>query len=466
MNRIRILSFLCFCLGALILAGHYAAADDHGKPVYFIKLKGAIGPAIADFMARGIHEAESEYAQAIVVELDTPGGLLTSTRDMAQTIIDADIPVIVYVSPSGAHAASAGTFITYASHIAAMAPGTNIGAATPINMGGKVQTESKDANKENVPSHPMDHLKDIKDKMSPDSESMKRKALEDTTAFIRGLAEMRGRNVKWGELAVTDADSLTAKEALEKDVIEYIAQTRDDLMRQIDGKTITLKDGKNVTLHTASAPLKDIEIDFLTQFLIFITDPNVAVILMSIGFYGIILEFYNPGTLIPGVIGAISLTIGLYAMNVLPINLTGAILAMLGAAFMIAEIFIPSFGIMGLGGFAAFVAGMALLFQTDGMMGIGIDWGVIMGIAVTGLVLIGASVWMAATIMMKRVTTGQESLIGDTAKILSWDGKEGKILLHGEHWSAYSDVDMDFEKDDEVKVEAFDDLRVKITFLS
>lgn len=470
---------LAFVTIAGIIAFSFTANAQNQNPVYVLKMKGAIGPAIADFMNFGIEKAAENDAELLLIELDTPGGLLTTTREMTQRIINSPVPVVIYVSPSGAHAASAGTFLLYSAHIAAMAPGTNVGAATPIQMQGAVKTQTgeskqqsdnkdseKDTETENQNAENQNRQFDIdtlRRALDPGRQDLRKKSVEDTAAFIRGLAELRGRNAEWAEKAVTEADSITANEALEKNVIEYVAASRTELLQKINGKTITLKGGQNVLLKTENAPVQVLEPDFVTRFLIMITDPNVAVILMSIGFYGILLEFYNPGTMIPGVIGAISLTMGLYAMNILPVNATGAILMLLGLAFMIAEAFIPSFGILGLGGFTAFVTGMTMLFKTEYMPGLELEWGVIFGVAFTGLIIAGIIVWMAVKTFREKISTGTESMVGDTAKIVSWNGREGKIRIYGEQWHAYSDSEMDLEEKEDVKIVELHGLKVKIT---
>ena len=417
-------------------------------PILVVTMDGAIGPAFTDYLKRGLKKAKENNAQLLLIELDTPGGLLTSTRDMVSLIVESTVPVAVYVTPSGAHAASAGTFILYASHIAAMDEGTNVGAATPVEMRGQLGSKP-----------------DLKENLEEDSntEALNKKAMEDTLAFIRGLAEMRERNIDFAKDAVEEAKSLTAKEALEQNVIEYIASNRKDLLQQIDGEVITLKNGEKVTMATQNATVIDYKPDWRTQVLSIITDPNIAMILMTVGVYGLILEFYNPGTMIPGTIGVISLVAGLFALNVLPINAAGIVLMALGVAFIVAEMFVPSFGILGIGGLTAFVFGSAILFDTDHMLGIGLDWEVIGGIAAIGLLVVGLSIWLTVNVYRKRVTTGTESLMGDNATVIEWSGTSGRVRIQGEIWQAYADKDLDVKAGDHVLISKVEDLKLKVS---
>lgn len=383
----------------------------------------------------------------LVIELNTPGGLLTSTRDMVSLITESPLPVAVYVTPSGAHAASAGTFLLYAAHIAAMTEGTNTGAATPVDMG--------------APAPSSDPEKETEDKSN--DEKLGQKALEDTKAFIRGLADMRGRNTVFAERAVDEAISLTASEALQENVIDYVASSTSDLLKQIDERSVTLKNGQKITLATKDAVVVYDTPDWRTRLLSIITDPNVAMILMSIGIYGLILEFYNPGTALPGTIGAICLILGLFAMNVLPINAAGIVFVLLGIALMIAEMFAPSFGILGLGGVAAFIFGGAILFDSDGMMGIGLDMSTLWGIAAFGLLIVVLSVWLTVTAYRRKASTGPESLIDSQAEIIEWSGTAGRVRVQGEIWQAESDTPLSLGTGDTVTVSAVDGLKLRVT---
>lgn len=422
----RFIFIALFCTGLSITLIQSFAQETLPKPVVVLTMKGAVSPAYSEYLAQGLSAAKDRNAQLVVLKLNTPGGLLTSTRDMVTDILESPVPVAVWVTPSGAHAASAGTFLLYAAHIAAMDEGTNVGAATPIQMGGpqipNEQPANEEENTEQSASSPTDQ-----------------KALEDTSAFIRSLAELRGRNAEWAEKAVTEADSLTAQEALEKKVIDVMATSLLDLMQQIDGREIETKDKTVHMLTLADAPVEEIEPDWRTLLLALITDPNVALILMTIGIYGLILEFYNPGTMIPGTIGILSLAAALFAINVLPVNIAGVILIVLGIVFMIAEAFIPSFGILGLGGVAAFIFGATMLFDEQYMPGLGLDWEVIALLAAFGIATSLFIMFFAIKVMRKRPDTGTEAMIGQSAKIDHWSGQKGRVFIDGEHWAARSE---------------------------
>ncbi|MCB9995972.1 MAG: nodulation protein NfeD [Rhodospirillales bacterium] len=455
--------FVALLLAMTILFSDIAAfaQEPAERPVYVLTMDGAIGPALSGYLDTGLAKAAEDNAQLLVIELNTPGGLLSTTRDMATSIVESKIPVAVWVTPSGAHAASAGTFILYAAHIAAMDEGTNVGAATPIEMkgqtGGQVGKALDDGKTDE------ESLKEIlKEFTDPNAKAMRQKAIEDTTAFIRGLAELRGRNAEWAEKAVIEADSITASEALEKNVIDLIAKNREELLDKIDGKDIPVKNAASVTLQTKGAPVVEFAPDWKTRLLIMITDPNVALILMSIGVYGLILEFYNPGALVPGTIGAICLIIGLYALNVLPINAAGVALMLLGMIFMAAEAFMPSFGVMGLGGLVAFIVGATVMFEMESMPGMVLNWEVVAGVAFSGLLLIALVTYLTVKVYRKRASTGPESLVGHDALIEEWDDKHGRVRIQGEVWQAVSNDTLELNKGDTVLVSAVDGLTLKI----
>lgn len=436
--------------GLVLLAMPESPAQEPEKrSVLVLTMSGAISPAFSDYLEQGLAKARELNAQLVVIKLDTPGGLLTSTRDMVSAILESDIPVAVWVTPSGAHAASAGTFLLYAAHIAAMDSGTNVGAATPIQMGGPMGPA------------PPDDKNDNEDNPIGNS-AHERKAIEDTAAFIRGLAELRGRNAEWGELAVTEAKSLTATEALEANVIDLIATSQDDLLNNVDGKAIALKNAPTLTLDLADAPVVDMKPDIRTHILSFLSDPNVAFILLTIGIYGFILEFYNPGTMIPATVGAICLIAGLFALNILPVNMAGVILLVVGILLMIAEALVPSFGILGIGGVAAFILGATFMFDQESMPGLVLDMGLVWGMALLGVLIVLLVVWLAVNSFKQKATTGQESLIGHSGKIVAWGGEEGHIHIRGETWSARTESGAPLEPGAKAEVVAIDGLTLVV----
>ena len=341
-------------------AGLLASVLGQSQPAAIVlEIRGAIGPATADYVVRGIAEAETRAARLVVIEMDTPGGLDSSMRDIVQAILASSVPVASYVTPSGARAASAGTYILYASHIAAMAPATNVGAATPVSIGGGASPFGR-----GEPSAPPEGEDEGAREGSPPSTASEAKAVNDAAAYIRSLADLRDRNPDWAESAVRDAASLSAGKAAEENVIDFVVSDVEQLLARADGIAVTAA-GSEIRLATRGLTVERIEPDWRTRFLGTITNPNVALILMMLGIYGLIFEFMNPGAIFPGTIGAISLLLGLYALAILPIDYAGLGLILLGLGLMIAEAFAPSFGVLGLAGVVAFGLGAAVLVDTD-----------------------------------------------------------------------------------------------------
>ncbi len=433
----RILRWITTTLG-LPLCLVAAAADPPRSPatppsVTLITVEGAIGPATAEHVRRGLAHAQRDGAQLVVLQMDTPGGLDTSMRRIIRDLLASPVPVASFVGPSGARAASAGTYILYASHIAAMAPGTNLGAATPVAIGGPAEPAQRPP-RAPAPSSSGASAPERGEGPAPSVSGQKQ--LSDAVAYIRSLAQMRGRNVEWAEKAVRESASLSATEALAQGVIEHLARDVPDLLNQLDGKTVTLE-GRSLTLQTAGAAIVREEPDWRIRLLAVITDPSVALILMMVGIYGLFFEFSNPGALVPGVLGGICLLVGLYALQLLPVNYAGLALIALGLAFMAAEVLMPSFGILGLGGIAAFVLGAIILIDTE-VPGFGIPLGLIAAMAVLSAgVMIGLA-GMAMRSRRRALVSGDATLVGQTARVAATGPEGAWVEVAGERWRARS----------------------------
>ncbi|HSA89810.1 MAG TPA: nodulation protein NfeD [Burkholderiales bacterium] len=372
-----------------------------------VPLEGAIGPASADFVGRALKRAAADQAPLVVIRMDTPGGLDTSMRSLIKDILASPVPVASFVAPSGSRAASAGTFILYASHIAAMAPGTNLGAASPVAIGGSPARE-KDGKK---------------DGSSDSGDTMTRKVTNDAVAYIRGLAEMRKRNADWAEKAVREAVSLSAQEALKLKVIDHVAADVPELLKKL---------GK------AGAPVIEIEVDWRTQVLGVITNPAIAYIMVLLGIYALIFEFTNPGLILPGVVGAICLLLALYAFHLLPVNYAGLALIVLGIAFMVAEAFLPAFGSLGVGGLIAFAIGSVILIDDTDLPGFEIPYGLIAGVTAASALFLFFVVGVAVRNRRRPVVSGREYLIGAQGEALEDFDAEGWARVQGETWRVRS----------------------------
>jgi membrane-bound serine protease (ClpP class) len=400
------------------------------QDVWLVELKGAIGPASSDFVIRALEDAAEAGAELVVIRIDTPGGLDLAMRDIIRNILASAVPVATWVAPNGARAASAGTYIMYASHFAAMAPATNVGSSTPVSIGGGSSPFP-------VPVVPDDESAGQEGSPPLSGDTMERKVINDAVAYIKGLAELRGRNIEWAEQTVVEAANLTASEALELNVIDLIADNIDDLLMQLEDRVTTI-DGQQVVLNVADSDVLLVEPDWRHQFLALITDPNVAYILLMIGLYGLILEFYNPGFGLPGITGIICLLIGAYALQMLPINYVGLALIIVGIGLMIVETLSPSFGVFGFGGVVAFVLGSVILMDTD-LPAYRISISIIAAFAVAsaGIFLFALSAVLRARRQL--VVSGVEAMIGATGVALeSFQGK-GHVLAFSENWKAESE---------------------------
>jgi len=425
------------------------AAPAGAAMVRVLTVQGAISPASADYLLRGIAKAIDDKAHLVVIEMDTPGGLDTSMRDVIKAILASPAPVATYVSPKGARAASAGTYILYASHIAAMAPATNLGAATPVELAPTGGDQPAQPDKPG-PAQP-DAAKPAD---TPSGDPKMRKAVHDAAAYIRGLAELRGRNAEWAERAVREAVSLSATEALALKVIDLVATDLDDLLKQLNGRVIRM-DGQTLTLDTTNAVIERVTPDWRSRLLAVIGDPSIAYILMLLGIYGLIYEFSNPGMLFPGVVGGICLLLGLFALQVMPISYAGLALMLLGIVLMISEAFVPSFGALGLGGIAAFIIGSVMLIDTD-LPGYGIPWMLIVPVAVASALFSFFVAGMAIKARARPVVTGAEEMIGAPGEILEDMEHEGWARIHSEQWRVRSNVPL--RRGSRVRVRARHDL--------
>ena len=435
-------------LVALILVFSAVSAQADGN-VVVLNIKGGIGVATAEYILSGIEHAETSGAELIIIDMDTPGGLMAPMRDIVQAILGSSVPVATYVTPAGARADSAGTYILLASHVAVMTPTTHLGAATPVALGGD------DATPKNSDDEESD---DDAEAAPPAGSAMGRKVLNDAIAYIRSLAERYGRNADWAEKAVRDAATLTAREALEQNVVDFVAKDHAELLRLVDGYEVEV-DSEVITLATNDVVMEEFEPSWRIKVLSVIANPEIVLLLGVIGLYGLMYEGWNPGAIVPGVVGIICLLLAAYALQVLPVNYAGLALIIVGLALMTAEAFAPSFGALGIGGIAAFVFGSIMMFDS-GIPGFGISIAFVVALAAVFALLF---IWLISYVLklrMRGAVTGRDSIIGGIGTAMHGFTGEGKVWLEGEAWTARSSVAI--EKNQHVVVRAMDGLVLEV----
>ncbi len=418
---------LGFLLAFAILTVSLLCFANDKAHVARLTIDGVIGPATSDYFRRALQQATTDGATAAILQLDTPGGLDNATRDIIKSILDSPIPVITYVHPAGARAASAGTYILYASHVAAMSPSTTLGAATPVQPGSDSPVRDRRADKSD------NGTADSGEPVA--ATNMERKRINDSVAFIRTLADRHHRNADWAELAVRNAATLAADEALQKQVIDFTATNIADLLAQVHNETVRMVDGESV-LRTSQLPVVDYAPDWRNHLLAVITNPQIAYLLLLIGIYGLLFEGYSPGAMVPGVVGIICLLLGLYAMQVLPVNYAGLALIFLGAGLIAAELFMPSFGILGIGGIIALVFGSLMLMDTD-LPEMMISHHLIGGMALASAALLALLVFMVGRNTRMPRPQANRALEGATGTVIGQSGDYALVRIHGEIWRAH-----------------------------
>lgn len=429
---LRVMRLMLVLVSLLLASTFVVEAQTERSRIDVLTVKGTINPVLVDYIARGIDDAAFEGAQAVIIQMDTPGGLDTAMRDIIQSIVNSRIPVIVYVSPAGARAASAGAYITLSAHVAVMAPNTAIGAATPVSMGGGEM-----------------------------SDEMKAKIINDAIAYIKDLANSHGRNADWAERAVREGVSATSQEALELNVVDMIAPDLDTLIAELDGREVTLLDGSVVTLRTSGVPINEVMMKTIERFLYAIADPNIAFLLLSIASLGIMIEIFNPGLIFPGIVGAISGIMAFYALGQLPVNIAGVLLIVLAFGLFIGEVLTTSFGLFTVGGVASLVIGSLILFQGADPAVFRVDPWLIGTMTILITLLFVFVVTRVIRAHRKRATTGKEEIIGRRAVVRETINPEGTVFFKGELWSAVSDSGP-IESGEEVTVTAIDGLILQV----
>ena len=445
-------SRLMALLASVMLALSSTPVDGGTRRAVVLEVDGAIGPAVADYVVRELSAVNPADTALVVLRLDTPGGLDTSMREIIRTVLAAPVPVAVYVAPSGARAASAGTYILYAGAVAAMAPGTNLGAATPIPLGGMPPAQPTDR-----PDRQADDASGKRkagDAAPQTQDARSRKVTNDAVAYIRSLAALHGRNADWAAEAVREAVSLPASEALTLKVIDVIADDVPDLLRKIDGRMVIVA-GKAQRLATADLEIATATPNWRVRLLAVITDPNVAYLLLLLGIYGLVFELANPGAVLPGVLGGVSFLVALFALNLLPINYAGAALLLVGIALMVAEAFIGSFGVIGVGGIAAFIIGSIIMFPSNTpAFGLSLPVVIAAGVVTAGLLVLVLGLLVRSR--RRRIVTGGEAMIGAEGETVEWQGESGKIRVMGEIW--YARAPRPIEPGTRIRVVGRDDL--------